>query len=132
MFGVCAPPPVNSFVSLDDHHMPSVGTCECAHCGREVSIPNTYFPLCEACLDAFERSGWIQRLPLQAYRLTPSGALKFPCLEIVAKCANDGMGIFRRWVELGLAKLDPRPLCPFCLGVDAEIRKPRVVRFSGS
>jgi hypothetical protein len=104
---------------------------ECAYCGGDVTFMNGAFPLCEVCVNMFEQAGWIQRLPLQAYRVTPSGLTKFPALETVAYCINDGMAIYRRWVDVGISTADPTFLCPYCLGVQGEIRNPKVYHFAG-
>jgi hypothetical protein len=75
---------------------------------------------CGRCMRTFVKKGWAVRdeewLGPWRYRLTERGDLAVPALETLAHCPLDGMPIYRRWVEAGIARTGPSPACPYCLG----------------
>ena len=75
----------------------------------------------------FEAEGLVRRLPGEerSYELTAEGVRAMPGLETVAYCPLDGMPIFRRWVEAGIAKAGDSPACPYCVGKEGEMGKNR-------
>jgi hypothetical protein len=91
----------------------------------------SYANFCGVCMERFVEQGWAVKAPefgprglrlnnYRAYRLTEQGAVALPGLRQVGNCRADGMPIFRRWVEAGIAREDA---CPYCLGKDQEMPK---------
>jgi hypothetical protein len=54
------------------------------------------------------------------YACTPEGVGRFPGLKIVSHYSRDGMPIYRRWVDGGIATEEA---CPYCLGREGDIMK---------
>jgi hypothetical protein len=100
----------------------------CERAGSSVAMyrmaHRRYCPSCAGRLvrDGLARHGSRQSAHRQrALDLTPAGEIAFPGLVTVASCVADGMPIYRRWIQAGIATTDPRPLCPYCLGREREI-----------
>jgi hypothetical protein len=93
----------------------------CADCETEGGRDNFYWMahanFCEACMRRYESQGWARPKPgyAKSYELTESGSRALPGLAAVAYCGNDGMPIYRRWIEEGTARGMPDPACPYCL-----------------
>jgi hypothetical protein len=105
---------------------------KCSHCRTEG--PRDRFAwmahelFCQSCIRSLVRHGWAKRgskdypHAARAYQLTDRGASYLPALETIAYCPQDGMPIYRGWVEAGIATREPSPACPWCIGRAAEIK----------
>jgi hypothetical protein len=101
-------------------------TRTCAQCGTTDDEYNffwmSYANFCGPCMDKFVDQGWAidPRTPgyRRHFRLTEQGAIALPGLEMVSVCGNDGMPIFRRWIDAGIAT---DGACPYCLGKEHEM-----------
>ena len=72
-----------------------------------------------------EAEGLVRRIPgkTRSYELTAAGVRSMPGLETVAYGPQDGMPIYRRWVEAGIANAGASPACPYCVGKESEMGK---------
>ena len=97
------------------------GTTKCARCGAAGTGDGFYWMahanFCRPCIRKFEAQGWARPKPghSTSYELTESGGRAMPEFETVAYCKNDGMPVYRRWVEAGRARGVPDPVCIHCL-----------------
>ena len=107
-------------------------TTSCAHCNRE-GLRDAFFwmshaDFCVICIRQFEREGLARKIPdnPRSFELTEQGVRAMPSLEAVAFCPKDGMPIYRRWVDAGIARAGDDPACPYCLGKEGEMGKHRI------
>src|SRR5262245_58307827 len=97
--------------------MPSniITTC-CASCKKEGPRDDfvwmSHLDYCKDCMRSFVSHGWAVRKEGGQYTCTAEGVRQFPGLEIVSRCPSDGMPIYRRWIESGIAT---KEACPYCL-----------------
>src|ERR1700690_3606409 len=95
----------------------NISTTCCAHCNkpgpRDEFVWMAHQVYCAECMEAFVRQGWAVRVEGRNYACTAEGVRHFPGLEIVSHCPQDGMPIYRRWLEDGTATDEA---CPSCLG----------------
>jgi hypothetical protein len=104
----------------------------CANCGcqglRDQFLWLAHADFCGACISQFEQNGWVEEVrdKARSYKLTKQGASALPRLEAVAFCPADGMPIYRRWVEAGIARAGQGPACPYCTGQQGDMPKHRM------
>ena len=70
-------------------------------------------------MQSFVFRGWAVREkdnPL-CYALTEEGGRRFPEWKPVSHCPMDGMPIYRRWIDAGIATLTE---CPYCMPKPVE------------
>lgn len=96
-------------------------TTRCASCKKE-GLRDKYLwmahlDFCLDCMRSFVAQGWAVRKEGGQYVCTPEGVTRFPGLEVVSYCPRDGVPIYRRWIEAGIAT---EAACPYCLGREAE------------
>jgi hypothetical protein len=101
---------------------PDVITTRCASCDAEGPRDRfdwmAHLDFCAACMRSFVRRGWAVLKESRQYTCTPTGTAHFPGLAVASKCPCDGMPIYRRWIESGIAT---GTACPYCLGREAEM-----------
>jgi hypothetical protein len=81
-----------------------------------------HLDLCTDCMRSIVSQGWAVWKESRTYSCTSEGVRRFPGLEVVSNCPRDGMPIYRRWIEGGIATT---LACPYCLGREAEMAKHR-------
>jgi hypothetical protein len=107
-------------------------TTSCAKCGSHGLRDNfcwmAHSDFCQTCIKYFEQQGWIREdnTRPRTYELTEKGISALPGLEAVAFCPADGMPIYRRWVEAGIANAGQQPACPYCTGQQGEMSEHRI------
>jgi len=95
----------------------------CAYCSV-VDVAEDYFwrahaSWCASCMRQFRQKRWMLRgrherdTNERCYRLNKRGVAHLPQHETVTYCPQDGMEIYRRWIEAGIATMDA---CPYCHG----------------
>ena len=68
---------------------------------------------CADCMGSFVWQGWAKPKGDRQYTCTADGLRRFPGLAVVTHCPRDGMPIYRRWNDCGIAT---EGACPYCLG----------------
>ena len=81
-----------------------------------------HLDFCADCMRTFVSQGWAVRRQGGQYACTPLGVQQFPGLEIVSHCPQDGMPIYRRWIDGHIATPEA---CPYCLRREAGMRDNR-------
>ena len=107
---------------------PNVITTRCAACNAEGPRENfvwmAHLDFCADCMRSLVKHGWAVRKEGLQYACTPAGVRRFPGLEVVSHCPIDGMPIYRRWIDDGIATATA---CPYCRGRTAEMTACRVL-----
>ena len=100
----------------------SVITTSCAACNKEGPrdrfVWMAHLDFCASCMRSFVRQGLAVRREGYQYACTPAGVRRFPGLEVVSNCPRDGMPIYRRWIDGGIAT---GIACPYCLNKQDEM-----------
>jgi hypothetical protein len=98
-----------------------ITTC-CAFCNkagpRETFVWMPHLDFCEDCMRSFVSQGWAEQNEIRRYICTAAGVRRFPGLAVVSHCPIDGMPIYRRWIDAGIAT---EKACPFCEGREAQM-----------
>lgn len=95
----------------------------CFNCGQTSNDGTKYAWVhycrtCKGCVRKFGDKNWIfpwhGHESLQAFTVSQEALDRLPGLEIVSRCAHDGIDICRAWVESGIATVVPVSRCPYC------------------
>ena len=105
---------------------PNVITACCAFC-RETGPRDSFawmahLDFCADCMRSFVSQGWAELKEGRQYTCTPEGVRRFPGLKVISHCPRDGMPIYRRWIDGGIATEEA---CPYCVGREAHISENR-------
>src|SRR5207237_988950 len=97
-------------------------TTSCACCNkagpRDRFAWMAHLDFCRDCIRSFVVSGWAVAKEGAKYTCTQAGWGRFPGLGVVSHCPVDGMPIYRRWVEGGIATAQA---WPYCLGQEGQM-----------
>jgi hypothetical protein len=77
-----------------------------------------HLDICPDCMQSFVSKGWAAPMEGRQYVCAPEGLQHLADLEVVSYCPADGMPIYRRWIESGIAT---ESACPYCLGREDEM-----------
>ena len=81
-----------------------------------------HLDFCTDCMRSFVSEGWAVLKEGRQYTCTPEGVRRFPGLKVISHCPQDGMPIYRRWIEGGIATEDA---CPYCEGREGQMSENR-------